>query len=83
MQQLSCLRPEIILPPLLERMYQSLETITEPHKLTATMHAVVSCSRSLVYPGNKYPEGPRHVIPLLLETLPGNKKNDISVKIYI
>lgn len=45
LQNLATLRPEIVCPPLVERLYMALETLTEPHKLTATLHAVVSVSR--------------------------------------
>ena len=45
LQNLATLRPEIVIPPLVERLYLALETLTEPHKLTASMHAVVSVSR--------------------------------------
>jgi proteasome activator subunit 4 len=45
LQNLATLRPEIVIPPLVERLYLAFETLTEPHKLTATMHAVVSVSR--------------------------------------
>ncbi len=37
-----------MLPPLVERTYDSMATLTEPHKLTASLHAVVSVARSLV-----------------------------------
>jgi proteasome activator subunit 4 len=50
----------------MEKMQGALETLTEPHKLTASTLAVVSVARTLVYPGPKYPEGPTHVIPLLV-----------------
>ncbi len=79
---LATLRPAVIIPPLVERMYDALATLTEPHKLTASMHAIVSVSRSLVYPegtdpsSGRYPEGPTHVIPLLMATLPGIDPND-------
>jgi len=43
----------------------------------ACMHAVVSVSRTLVHPGPTYPEGPTHVIPMLLAVLPGIDPNDM------
>ena len=51
LKHLACLRPEEIVPDLLARMEESLETLTEPHKLTASMQAVVSAARTIVYPG--------------------------------
>ncbi|CAG2120189.1 unnamed protein product, partial [Medioppia subpectinata] len=37
LQSLSLLRPEKVIPPVLEKMYSSLETLTEPHRLSASM----------------------------------------------
>lgn len=76
--RLSLLRPEIIVPPLLEQLYTSLETMTEPHRLTASLECVVCVARALVKGGHHYPEGQSHVIPLLLQTLPGIDPNDIK-----
>lgn len=76
--RLSLLRPEIIIPPLLEQLYSSLETTTEPHRLTASLECVVCVARALVKGGKHYPEGQTHVIPLLLQTLPGIDPNDIK-----
>ena len=39
---LSTLRPELILPTLVDRLYAALETVTEPHKLTASLYSVLS-----------------------------------------
>ncbi|XP_064483757.1 proteasome activator complex subunit 4-like [Ornithodoros turicata] len=78
LQSLALLRPELIVPPVLERLYQSLETVTEPHRLTAALQCVVAVSRSLVIGGPHFPEGPSHVIPLLTSCLPGIDPNDIK-----
>lgn len=78
LQNLSILRPEIVIPPVLERLYSSLETLTEPHRLTATMHCVVSVARGIVQGNKFFPEGPSHVIPLLMGALPGLDPNDIK-----
>ncbi|XP_076047764.1 proteasome activator complex subunit 4-like isoform X2 [Oratosquilla oratoria] len=75
---LSLLRPEIVIPPLLEQLYLSLETMTEPHRLTASLQCVSSVARALVKGGKYYPEGPTHVIPLLMLSLPGIDPNDIK-----
>eukprot|EP00095_Tigriopus_kingsejongensis_P000186 maker-scaffold41_size498431-snap-gene-0.12 protein:Tk00186 transcript:maker-scaffold41_size498431-snap-gene-0.12-mRNA-1 annotation:"proteasome activator complex subunit 4" len=76
-QILTTLRPEIMLPPVLEKMNSALGTLTEPHKLTASLHAMSSVSRSLIYPGENFPEGPTHVIPLMMACLPGIDPNDV------
>ena len=48
LQCLAPLAPEIIIPPLIERLHGAFDTLTEPHKLTASMNAVVAVARSLV-----------------------------------
>jgi len=58
-------------------MYSTLETLTEPHKLTAAMQCMVAVARPMVQ-GGAYREGPTHVIPLLMATLPGIDPNDIK-----
>lgn len=63
---------------LLCRLYSSLETTTEPHRLTASLECVVCVARALVRGGKHYPEGQTHVIPLLIQTLPGIDPNDIK-----
>ncbi|XP_068219564.1 proteasome activator complex subunit 4-like isoform X1 [Palaemon carinicauda] len=75
--RLSLLRPEIVTPPLLEQLYSSLETSTEPHRLTASLECVVCVARTMVQGVKYYPEGQTHVIPLLIQTLPGIDPNDI------
>jgi len=77
---LSCLatmRPELILPTLVERLYAALETVTEPHKLTASLYSVLSVARCLVLKTKQYPDGQTHVLPLLFSVLPGIDTNDM------
>eukprot|EP00092_Neocalanus_flemingeri_P031411 GFUD01034116.1.p1 GENE.GFUD01034116.1~~GFUD01034116.1.p1 ORF type:complete len:1998 (+),score=527.07 GFUD01034116.1:71-6064(+) len=74
---LATLRPELILPTLVERLYAALETVTEPHKLTASLYSVLSVARCLVYKSKLYPEGQTHVLPLLFSVLPGIDTNDM------
>ncbi|CAG9857916.1 unnamed protein product [Phyllotreta striolata] len=83
LQYLSCLRPNIIVPMTLEKLYSSVNSLTEPNKLTSSMMAVIACGRYMVQGArNNYPEGPTHVIPLLMELLPGIDPNDIR-KSYV
>ncbi|XP_045481935.1 proteasome activator complex subunit 4-like isoform X2 [Harmonia axyridis] len=76
---LSALRPNIIIPMILEKLYAALDSLTEPHRLISTMSAVISVSRCLVEGAkNNYPEGPTHIIPLLIAVLPGIDPNDFN-----
>lgn len=56
--------------------YNTLDSLTEPHKYTAAMMALVSVARPMVE-ANDYKAGPTHVIPLLMAVLPGIDPNDI------
>lgn len=76
LKNLAILRPEIVVPPLLERLYPALETLTEPHRLTATLQCVTCTLRELVRGGRTLPEGPSHVLPVLSCCLPGIDPND-------
>lgn len=64
-------------------MYSTLDSLTEPHKLTSVMQCIVPVARPLVQ-GLRYgyPEGPTHVIPLLMYTLPGIDANDFK-KLFV
>ena len=76
-KQLASLRPDWVLPKIIENFYASLDTLTEPHKLTSTMAACSSVARMIVDPGSRYPEARTHVIPMLMAVLPGIDRNDI------
>ncbi|KAM4771368.1 proteasome activator complex subunit 4 [Rhinophrynus dorsalis] len=78
LQNLALMRPELVIPPVLEKTYPALETLTEPHQLTATLSCVIGVARSLVSGGRWFPEGPTHMLPLLMRALPGVDPNDFS-----
>ncbi|KAG9484281.1 hypothetical protein GDO78_009934 [Eleutherodactylus coqui] len=78
LQNLALMRPELVIPPVLERTYPAMETLTEPHQLTATLSCVIGVARSLVAGGRWFPEGPTHMLPLLMRALPGVDPNDFS-----
>nr|CAH7732828.1 unnamed protein product [Callosobruchus chinensis] len=80
---LASIKPNLIIPMTLEKLYSSMNSLTEPHKLTSCMAAVLAVGRYMVQGGTMgYPEGPTHVIPLLMELLPGIDPNDIK-KSYV
>ncbi|XP_014486142.1 PREDICTED: proteasome activator complex subunit 4B-like [Dinoponera quadriceps] len=84
LQHLATMRPNLVIPDVLERMYSTLDSLTEPHKLTASMICMVAVARPMVQgsrninKGYTYPEGPTHVLPLLFSSLPGIDPNDIG-----
>ncbi|XP_028331301.1 proteasome activator complex subunit 4B [Gouania willdenowi] len=78
LQNLALLTPDLAIPPVLERTYAAMETLTEPHTLTATLSCMIGMARSLVSAGSHYPEGRTHVLPLLMGSLPGVDPNDFS-----
>lgn len=79
LQNLATLRPAIVIPPLLEKLRTSLDSLTEPHRVTAAMSAVAAVARPMLRGVDAdYPEGQTHVVPLLLGVLPGLDPNDIK-----
>ncbi|KAJ8365239.1 hypothetical protein SKAU_G00140700, partial [Synaphobranchus kaupii] len=78
LQNLALVRPGLVIPPVLEKTYLAMETLTEPHQLTATLSCMIGMARSLVRGGRQFPEGPTHVLPLLMRALPGVDPNDFS-----
>ncbi|XP_068162395.1 proteasome activator complex subunit 4B-like [Antennarius striatus] len=78
LQNLALLTPDLAIPPVLEKTYAAMETLTEPHTLTATLTCMIGMARSLVSANGHYPEGRAHVLPLLVGSLPGVDPNDFS-----
>ncbi|XP_035261773.1 proteasome activator complex subunit 4B isoform X1 [Anguilla anguilla] len=78
LQNLALVRPGLVIPPVLEKTYLAMETLTEPHQLTATLSCMIGMARSLARGGRQFPEGPTHVLPLLMRALPGVDPNDFS-----
>nr|CAB3265251.1 proteasome activator complex subunit 4B [Phallusia mammillata] len=79
LQILAFLKPESIVPLLLEKTYIALETLTEPHQARACLSAL----SSTLGPGiHGYPEIRNHIIPLLLQCLPAIDPNDLPKSMY-
>lgn len=84
LQQLATMRPNLVIPDMLERMQSTFDSLTEPHKLTASMICMVAVARPMVQgsrninKGYGYSEGPVHVLPLLFSLLPGIDPNDVG-----
>ncbi|BGP18854.1 hypothetical protein JCM10213_003509 [Rhodosporidiobolus nylandii] len=75
LKTMGLLEPDLIFPPLLERAYPALETLTETHRTTAVITALSTTSPALIS-RSKYPAGAKHLIPLLELCLPGLDVND-------
>ncbi|KAJ6635616.1 Proteasome activator complex subunit 4, partial [Pseudolycoriella hygida] len=73
---LADLRPELIIPGVIDRVYTTLDSLTEPHKMTAALQCLISVSRALCAGHNGYTVGKTHVVPILFLTLPGIDPND-------
>lgn len=76
-QLLATIRPELILPDLLEKSYIALETLTEPHQLKGCLAALISSLRCVMRQSKWYSEGRAHIIPILFRALPTIDSNDI------
>lgn len=72
------LRPELIIPGIIEKVYSSLDLLTKPHKLTTALQTLVKVARPLVCGHNGYTEGKTHVIPIMMSLLPGIDPNDFK-----
>ena len=55
--ELAQLRPQFVIPPLLERLYSALDNVTEPHRLTAALQCLVAVIRPLVRGDPSFPQG--------------------------
>ncbi|GLH02190.1 Proteasome activator complex subunit 4 [Gryllus bimaculatus] len=78
MQHLATLRPQLIIPEIVESVYANLETVVQPHKFQAALQCLIAVIRPMAEGGRTdFKEGPTHVIPMLLSVLPGIDPNDI------
>ncbi|CAF0736207.1 unnamed protein product [Didymodactylos carnosus] len=77
-QYLSMLRPELIIPPIVEKLFSSVESMTEPHRFTSIMNCLAGVARQIVRQTPHYTEGQTYVIPLLMAVLPGIDPNDFK-----
>lgn len=71
-QYLSILRPDIIIPPIIEKSISSIDNLIEPHRLISMMNCLKHIARSMV----SHPSGQIYVIPLLMSVLPAIDLND-------
>ncbi|KAI9261229.1 hypothetical protein EDC94DRAFT_122877 [Helicostylum pulchrum] len=72
---LSWLEPDLIFPGLLERIYPSLETLTETHRTSSALSILADISLPL-FSRDHYAAGGKHLLPLLQLAIPGIDMND-------
>ncbi|XP_058809543.1 proteasome activator complex subunit 4-like isoform X2 [Phymastichus coffea] len=84
LHHLAIMRPNVVIPKILEKVYPTLNSEIEPHKLITSLNCMVSISRPLVQ-GSRIPdkayafhEGPQHVLPILFTSLSGIDPNDLN-----
>lgn len=77
-QNLSQLRPEIIVPPLVELLFSSIDSITEPHRFTSILTCLAGMARQIVRQTPEFSQGQTYVLPLLMAVLPGIDSNDFK-----
>ncbi|CAF5172895.1 unnamed protein product, partial [Rotaria sp. Silwood1] len=75
---LSMLRPELIVPPLVELLFSSIDSMTEPHRFTSIITCLAVMARQIVRQTPDFSQGQTYVIPLLMAVLPGIDSNDFQ-----
>lgn len=78
LKRLALLEPQVILPPVLDRAYSSLEALETTHRTSSIIMTLSALSLPLVS-HDHYKEGAKHLVPLLHLCIPGIDLND-SVK---
>ncbi|UZJ50775.1 hypothetical protein CBS101457_000095 [Exobasidium rhododendri] len=75
LKRMALLEPEMILPPVLERAYSSLEALETTHRTASIITALSTLSLPLVS-RHLYHKGAVHLVPLLHLCIPGIDLND-------
>ncbi|CAF2639464.1 unnamed protein product [Rotaria sp. Silwood2] len=72
------LRPELIVPPIVEKLFASIDNTNEPHRFTSIMTCLTRITRQLVRQTPGYSQGQTYVLPLIMSVLPGIDLNDFK-----
>jgi proteasome activator subunit 4 len=75
---LADMRPELVLPGILDRVFTTIDSITEPHKFTASLQCLASVANVMVNGRRGSEAAKTQVIPLLFAVLPGIDSNDFK-----
>ncbi|XP_008209740.1 proteasome activator complex subunit 4 [Nasonia vitripennis] len=84
LKYLADMRPNLVIPSILEKIYPTLGSDIEPHKMITAMTCMITISRPLVQGSricNKeyaFQQGPFHVLSLLFTSLSGIDPNDAN-----
>ncbi|CAF0851617.1 unnamed protein product [Adineta steineri] len=75
---LSILRPELIIPFIVEKHFLAIDSMTEPHRFTSIITCLTHIARQIVQQTPSYSQGQTYVLPLLISVLPGIDLNDFK-----
>ncbi|CAF3616295.1 unnamed protein product [Rotaria sordida] len=75
---LSILRPELIIPSIVEKHFSSIDCMTEPHRFTSIITCLTHIARQIVQQSSAYSQGQIYVLPILMSVLPGIDLNDLE-----
>lgn len=76
-QYLCFLRSDLMLPDLIDQVYESFEANVQPHRYTSLLACLVSVPRELVQYNDSL-QTQKHVVNLLTAVLPGIDLNDLN-----
>ncbi|CAF4737571.1 unnamed protein product, partial [Rotaria socialis] len=77
-RHLTMLRPELVVPAIVEQLFSSVNSINEPHRFTSTLSCLTGITRQIVQQTLNFPQGQTYVLPLLISVLPGIDSNDFD-----
>ncbi|KAG8925927.1 hypothetical protein FRC02_009341, partial [Tulasnella sp. 418] len=77
LRHMAILEPELVMPMLLERAYNGLESINETHRTTAAISLLSAVSAPIIT-RDIWLQGQRNLLPLLEMCLPGIDINDAT-----
>ncbi|KAJ1565665.1 hypothetical protein HK096_000529, partial [Nowakowskiella sp. JEL0078] len=75
LKYLAWLEPDLILPKFLDIAYPALESLTETHRTLCILSTLSNISTPLIRRSH-FPQGAKHIVPLLHLALPGIDMND-------